>query len=175
MLKKDRWGNDRPADSHGRYVKYIFGEPYNDNMARIKSYDKRQRISAEEKQALKDISIKNRLEKQDYYLIKELTNTIRNVNRYAYVSINKPIVNDKGLQVTEIDIETKRYVIEVKSGKCKHCMNQFLTQKKYSKTFNKQYIVYAPKISKGVEKECKRNELTIIKDIDTFKKYIGGK
>ena len=48
----------------------------------------------------------------------------------------------------EVDIETRHLVIEVKSGKVKHFLNQFKTETAYARLRNKELVVYAPNMSK---------------------------
>ena len=81
----------------------------------------------------------------------------------------------------EIDIETRRYVIEIKSGSGKHSTNQFLREKIYAKSRGKTLLVYAPNMSKARKADAARRGVLVISTEDELKKAmskengIGGK
>jgi hypothetical protein len=82
-----------------------------------------------------------------------------------------PFINDN----RELDIITKKCIIEVKSGKTKKCLQQFLDQKRYAEYRNKQHIVFAPDIHTMTKVDYEKHSVKIVKDfsalIKTIKEY----
>ena len=83
---------------------------------------------------------------------------------------------DPGLgRPRELDIVTKRCIIEVKSGGKPNGLTQFLGQKSYAESKNKKHIVFAPNIFTAAKRSHERSGITIIKDytmlIEMIKEY----
>ena len=75
----------------------------------------------------------------------------------------------------ELDIVTKKCIIEVKSGRKPKGLTQFLGQKTYAESRNKKHIVFAPNIFAAAKRSHERSGITIIRDykilIETIKEY----
>lgn len=70
---------------------------------------------------------------------------------------------DQGLgRPRELDIITKKCIIEVKSGpKPSRALKQFLGQKRYAESKSKKHIVFAPKMPTMAKNEHRKNGITI--------------
>jgi hypothetical protein len=70
---------------------------------------------------------------------------------------------DQGLgRSRELDIITKKCIIEVKSGpKPSRALKQFLGQKRYAESKRKKHIVFAPKMPTMAKNEHRKNGITI--------------
>ena len=75
----------------------------------------------------------------------------------------------------ELDIVTRKCIIEVKSGKKPKGLTQFLGQKAYAVWKNKTHIVFAPQMALAAKRAHERNGITIIRDYNlllaTIKEY----
>lgn len=79
-------------------------------------------------------------------------------------SVNK-IIFDPGMgRPRELDIVTKRCIIEVKSGRKPNGLTQFLGQKRFAESRNKKHIVFAPDISPVAKKSHEKSGIVIITD-----------
>jgi hypothetical protein len=68
----------------------------------------------------------------------------------------------------ELDIITKRCIIEVKSGKKPKGLKQFLAQKRYAEALGKKHIVFAPNILTMAKISHEKNGIFIVKDFKTL-------
>ena len=68
----------------------------------------------------------------------------------------------------ELDIITKRCIIEVKSGKKPKGLKQFLAQKRYAEMLGKKHIVFAPNILTMAKISHEKNGIFIVKDFKTL-------
>ena len=98
----------------------------------------------------------------------ELPGIVQFVNEYKYDSF---IGGQR-----ELDIITRKCIIEVKSGvKPTKALRQFLSQKRYAEAKNKKYIVFAPSIPTMAKIQHKKSGITIISNkqdlITTIKEY----
>ena len=64
-------------------------------------------------------------------------------------------------QVRELDIVTKKCIIEVKTGKVAHKLFQFQCQKRFADTVKKHHIVYAPDIHSPTKRDYEKNGIVI--------------
>ena len=64
-------------------------------------------------------------------------------------------------QPRELDIITKKCIIEVKSGKVSHKLFQFQSQKRYADTVKKKHILYAPDIHAPTKRDYEKNGIII--------------
>ena len=62
----------------------------------------------------------------------------------------------------DLDIITKKCIIEVKSGhKQRHALKQFLGQKRYAESIGKKHIVFAPKMPTMAKNEHRKSGIVI--------------
>ena len=81
---------------------------------------------------------------------------------------------DPGLgRSRELDIVTKRCIIEVKSGpKPSRALKQFLGQKRYADNRGKKHIVYAPEMPTMAKNQHRKSGITITGDLRNLIKLI---
>ena len=81
---------------------------------------------------------------------------------------------DPGLgRPRELDIITKRCIIEVKSGsKPSRALKQFLGQKRYAESKSKKHIVFAPKMPITAKNEHRKNGIIITGNLQNLIKLI---
>ena len=80
---------------------------------------------------------------------------------------------DPGLgRPRELDIVTKKCIIEVKSGKKPKGLTQFLGQKRFAESRNKKHIVFAPNILSAAKKSHEQSGIVIIKDYKSLVEMI---
>ena len=81
---------------------------------------------------------------------------------------------DPGLgRPRELDIVTKRCIIEVKSGpKPSRALKQFLGQKRYADSRGKKHIVYAPEMPTMAKNQHGKSGITITGDLRNLIKLI---
>lgn len=89
---------------------------------------------------------------------KELPGAVKFVNEEKYDSLlAKP---------RELDIVTKRCIIEVKSGpKPSRALKQFLGQKRFAESQNKRHIVFAPSMPTMAKNQHRKSGITITGDL----------
>ena len=69
-------------------------------------------------------------------------------------------------QPRELDIITKKCIIEVKSGhKQRHALKQFLGQKRYAESIGKKHIVFAPRMPTMAKIEHRKSGIMITSDL----------
>ena len=90
---------------------------------------------------------------------------VRHVNEKVY---------DKNISDTrEIDIITKKCIIEIKSAtNYRKKSIQFLNQKKYSENTCKNYLVFAPHMPNMAKRNFENKGITIVKDYASLIKTI---
>jgi hypothetical protein len=87
--------------------------------------------------------------------------------------VNEQCYDENIKQRREIDIITKKCIIEVKSGKkVKGGQKQFLGQQKYAGTIKKQHIVFAPNMLTTAKMVHERHGIKIARDYNTLINYI---
>lgn len=127
---------------------------------------------AQRKEKLRRESLYNRAKKSrdplifDVYLAieQELPGSVQAVNETKFDSfLGGP---------RELDIITKKCIIEVKSGKKPKGLKQFLGQKTYAESKNKKFFVFAPKILTMAKISHEKNGITIVKDFKLLIKAI---
>lgn len=157
--KLNKAGKLQAYDSKGRYTS---------NGSKIErqkptNYEKRMKKlkQLEEKILLKGdplvIDVFRELTKWNYKLITD-----------AHRIIKKPDHNT----FTELDLETSKLIIEVKSGSSMGNLQQFLKQKQYADLAKKKYIVYGPLFSKRSIEGYNKEEIVILKNMGELIKYI---
>ena len=142
--------------NNGRYIKensFIILNTKNKKSKYEKELDRR-RILAEKAQNSKDpflYDIFSALEKQ---------------NPGCIIRVNERISNKKTSMVDgEIDIETKKSIIEIKSSTAQKSSKQFVWLNNYANSNNKKLIIYAPNMPYGAEKYYTKIGYTIIRNI----------
>ena len=128
----------------------------------------------EEKQKEKQANLYNRAEKiKDKYLY-ELFNEIEKNYPGEIKLINSNIYHKKIRNTREIDLVTKKFIIEVKSGKVRHKSSQLLEQANLAKDLNKKHLLYAPDISDKKYNELKNKGIIVYRKkgdlMEEFKK-----
>ena len=82
-----------------------------------------------------------------------------------------PHINDR----RELDIITKKCIIEVKSGKVAHKLFQFQSQKRFASIKKKNHIVFAPDIHNPTKRDYEKNGIVVKRSmpelIQTIKEY----
>ena len=82
--------------------------------------------------------------------------------QFVNIEIIDPIIG----RPRELDIITKKCIIEVKSGpKPKGALRQFLGQKQFATSKNKQHIVFAPNMPTMAKIQHQNNGITITSNI----------
>ena len=132
------------------------------------------KLSQKEKELLRQENLRNRAINSKDKLLPSVYSELEKAIPGCIIDVNK-IVYDKNIKGTrEIDLETKKYIIEVKSGIATHCATQFLNQIKYAQSIGKKAIVYAPNILLATEADYKRKGIRVVKSIYELKKIIKG-
>ena len=72
----------------------------------------------------------------------------------------------------ELDIITKKCLIEIKTGKASRRLKQLQGQQQYAKHIGKQHVLYAPDIHNNTFKDYEKNGITIKKTINELLQYI---
>ena len=124
---------------------------------------KKNKLSKKEKDDLKKEALYNHAAKTKDKYVYDLFLELEKNNPGCVIMVNEKIYHKKIKQPREIDLMTKDYIIEVKSGKVKHRTSQFIDQQDLAKEHNKSHIVYAPDIT-----DKKYNEL-LNKGIDVVR------
>lgn len=130
------------------------------------------REKAQRKRNLKQEELFNRaLKSRDKYLLetfceieKALPYHVQYVNELKF----DPFIKDN----RELDIITKKCIIEVKDKQVKRCLKQFLAQKRYAEYKNKQHIVFSPNIPTMTKLSYEKYGIKIVKDFSTLIKTI---
>lgn len=85
------------------------------------------------KREAKRTELRNKAEKTSDRCLKDVYNAIEDEFPDFVTAINFVVIDSEGKQ-RELDIKTKRHIIEVKSGKCRHHLEQLLEQKSMPKS-----------------------------------------
>jgi len=165
--KKGAGGRQQNYDSHGRYAKTDYAKLYYTPPSRKQKAQKRRDAKQEE--------LFNRAKNSKDKYVFEVFCEIETALPYhvQFVNENKfdPFINNS----RELDIITKKCIIEVKSNKVKRCLNQFLQQKRYAEYKNKHHIVFAPTIPTMAKIDYEKHGVKIVKDykslINAIKEY----
>lgn len=85
-------------------------------------------------------------------------------------------VNEKfsfpGLGKGEVDIETKKHIIEVKSGKARRHTKQYRKELKYACAVGKELIIYAPTMKYGTMVNLVRQGFRVIQNKEELETII---
>ena len=68
----------------------------------------------------------------------------------------------------ELDIITKKCLIEIKTGKASRRLKQLQGQQQYAKHIGKQHVLYAPDIHNNTFKDYEKNGITIKKQLMNY-------
>ncbi len=110
-------------------------------------HQKKNKLSKKEKDELKKESLYNHAAKAKDKYVYELFLELEKNKPGCVIIVNERLYHKKIRQPREIDLMTKDYIIEIKSGKVKHKTRQFVDQQDLAKSHNKGHIVYAPDIT----------------------------
>ena len=94
-------------------------------------------------------------------LLLSVYNLIQRIFPNSVMKVNEHFALPNG-DYGEVDIETKRYVIEIKGGKGKHFVRQFHKEVAYARMHNKSFIAFAPNMSYAVKREAIRQGFVIV-------------
>lgn len=141
----------------------------------IEKYKQSRREKRQQRKELKQEELFNRAKNSKDRYVFEVFCEIENALPYHVEFVNEtkfdPFINN----TRELDIITKKCIIEVKGEKAKKCLNQFLQQQRYAKYKNKQHIVFAPTIPTMAKIDYEKHGVLIVKDykslINTIKEY----
>lgn len=148
--------------SDGKYCKVSFLGL--DNYTKSsKTYENKERIRRKQEQLY--FTAHNSRDKYLYDVYQFLNNKTPG----CIISVNKFIKDPVSGLLRELDIETKKYLVEVKSGSVEHCEKQFYAQKIYCKKKNKKHIVFAPNISQHRKWVYEQHGFTIITKLEDLK------
>ena len=75
----------------------------------------------------------------------------------------------------EVDIETRRFVIEIKSGQGSHFSKQFSKERAYAQSRHKSFIIYAPNMSAPRKREAQKQGFQIISSLGELKTIMSQK
>ena len=167
--KKGAGGRQQNYDPHtGRFTKTDYAKLYSQ-----KEPTHKEKTRKKEKERRENLFNRAKNSKDPYVfdvfcaIESELPGTVQFVNERIF----DPFMG----KTRELDIITKRCIIEVKSSGKPNGLTQFLGQKIYAKSKNKKHIVFAPNIFTAAKRSHERNGITIIKDyrtlIETIKEY----
>ena len=144
-------GHQQNYDARGRYVKTSYCE--------IRP-TKRQIFGNKRKnQVEKFLCIAEK--KNDPY-VKELILLIEKGIPCAIQCVNEMRYDSVHKKMREFDIITRKLIIEVKSGKVKKALKQFIEQQEYAKSVNKKYVVFAPNIANATKTAYNKNNIDIV-------------
>ena len=88
------------------------------------------------------------------------------------ISVNEKIIDPFTGFERELDIVTKKCIIEVKGKKVRHCLAQFQAQKRLADLKNKVHIVFAPKILSRTQYDYEKNGIKFANDFGTLIKMM---
>ena len=124
---------------------------------------KKEKLSKKEKDELKKESLYNHAAKTKDKYVYDLFLELEKNNPGCVIIVNEKVYHKKIKQPREIDLMTKDYIIEVKSGKAKHASSQFINQKNLANNLNKKHIVYAPDITDKKYNELKQKGIDVVR------------
>ncbi len=157
-LKKGPNNTERHYDpATGRYCR----NPLFQNI----TWPKEKKSFQEREKERMDALMRQAIKSKDKHLY-ELYVKLESVNPGTTQHINATIYDRNLKNVREIDIITKRAVYEVKSGKAKHKLKQFLAQKSLAESRKKQYVVYSPESGKHQIEALKRHGIQVYNNIE---------
>lgn len=123
----------------------------------------KEKMSKEEKEMLKKESLFNHASKTKDKYVYDLFLELEKTKPGCVIIVNEKVYHKKIKQPREIDLMTKDYIIEVKSGKVKHRSTQFLSQQDLSNDLGKKHIVYAPDISDKKYNELREKGIDVVR------------
>ena len=82
------------------------------------------------------------------------------------ILVNEKIIDPFTGFERELDIITKKCIIEVKGKKVRHCLTQFQAQQRIAERKNKTHIVYAPNILDRTKYDYEKNGIKIASNFE---------
>jgi hypothetical protein len=165
-MKKGAGGRQQNYNAHtGRYEKIDYAKLYYTPPSRKEKAERRRNLKRDE---LYNRAVKSK----DPYLL-EVFCEIENALPYHVQFVNEQkfdsFINDN----RELDIITKKCIIEVKSGENGRKMEkQFFAQKRYAESKNKQHIIFAPNLPTMARINFEKKGFTITNDLKKLTHFI---
>jgi hypothetical protein len=94
-------------------------------------------------------------------IVPETVKSLENGLNEKITDINVTHFRPDGSKECEIDIETSKVIVEVKSGTAKHIMNQVKRGSQYAQGVGKKYIIFCPNGKPGVITNLRKNGYTV--------------
>ena len=166
-LKRNKAGRLQYYDSKGRYSN-MQSLIVCSSIEAVKESLKRKK-ALNFKKALREKALK--ANRKNPYLIEVFDSIEKNIpNEILDVECN---MNSKFTShVRSLDIVTKKYIIEVKSGKSKGKDRQLYAQHLYATRINKKALVFAPNMDSNSEERYKRKGIIIFRNLNKMIKYM---
>ena len=155
--------------SNGRYApsttQFLFPIPHREKKSKsIEEIEK-------EKKELLYIKAKKTKDKYLYDLFLEIEKNFPGEIKL----INSCIYHKKIKKTREIDLVTKKFIIEVKSGKVRHKSSQLTEQINLARDINKKHLLFAPDIGDTKYKELTNKGIIVYRKkedlMEEFKKW----
>lgn len=124
---------------------------------------KKNKLRKKEKDDLKKEALYNHAAKTKDKYVYDLFLELEKNNPGCVIIVNERVYHKKIKKPREIDLMTKDYIIEVKSGKVKHASSQFIYQKDLASNLNRNHVVYAPDISDKKFNELKQKGIDVVR------------
>ena len=164
--KKGAGGRQQNYDPHtGRFAKTDYAKLYPPREPRCK--EKARKREEERREALF-----NRARNSKDEFLFETYYTIEQAFPGTVVSINEKAIDPFTGFERELDIVTKKCIIEVKGKKVRHCLIQFQAQKRLAELKNKVHIVFAPNILSRTQYDYEKNGIKFANNFETLIKMM---
>lgn len=148
---------------NGRYEKMTIDEMFSYFANNKKATKEQKKINRQ-----KDLDARAAKSKDPY--LYEVYKFIESRFPYSTEFINEKVFINKISGAREMDIITKKCIIEIKSGKKPRASTQGLIQKDYASKHGRKAIIYAPNILPRVKLEYQKHGLTICSNKDELYK-----
>jgi hypothetical protein len=133
-------------------------------------------LSSFEKEMLRRENLKNKSKNSKDKLLPNIYSELEKSMPGCIIGVNNIVYDKIHSKTRELDLETKDFIIEIKSGTARRCASQLLEQQEYAKSIGKSSVVYAPNILAATEADYKKKGIVVIKDkTDLIKLIKGGK
>ena len=156
--KKGAGGRQQNYDPHtGRFTKTDYAKLYSQ-----KEPTHKEKTRKKEKERRENLFNRAKNSKDPYVF--DVFCAIESELPGAVQFVNERIFDPFMGKTRELDIITKKCIIEVKSGRKPKGLKQFLAQKKYAESVGKRYIVFAPNILTMAKISHEKNGISVEKD-----------
>ena len=148
----------------GRYAKMTYTD--------YVRYPPTRKERARRREELRRLELYNRAKNSRDPYVFDAYLAIENALPGAVMLVNEIRLDRNINNVRELDIATRKCIIEVKSGKASGDLKQFLAQKRFAEWKNKKHVVFAPDIFFNTKRAYENNGIVVKNDITDLIKFI---